>query len=75
MQSTMARAALKMSRSELSLLAGVKYTALIAFEGGKQVEPETVSVLKQTLEGHGAVFIDEPGKIGVVLRTLQPANV
>ena len=49
-----ARAALKLSRSDLSLTAGVRYTAVVVFEGGKSVAPEIVSALKQALEARGA---------------------
>ncbi len=51
-----ARAALKLSRSDLSLTAGVRYTAVVVFEGGKSVAPEIVSALKQALEARGADF-------------------
>jgi hypothetical protein len=52
----MARAAFTIGRSDLGLTAGVRYTAIVAFEGGKQISPETVAALKQALEDKGAVF-------------------
>ena len=69
-QCLMARAGLKKSRSDLALDAAKKYTAVVAFEAGKPVNPILIAELKQALEKHGAI-INEPGRVGVLL----PANL
>ncbi len=62
-----ARKLLKMSQIELAAETGLTTRTLIKFEGGGNVRPETVEVIREVLVARGIVFTNG-GEPGVKLR-------
>ena len=67
-QCRMARAALGWSLDDLAAKAGVARRSLAGFESGKPVRPETVEALRSALVTGGAVFVDQGGRVGVLVK-------
>ncbi|MDR2312615.1 MAG: helix-turn-helix domain-containing protein [Brucellaceae bacterium] len=61
-QCKMARTALKLGVRDLATLANVSQDTVSRFERGETLKSETVSLIQNTLENHGAIFIAENGE-------------
>lgn len=60
----MARAALKLSATDLSALASVGYATVARFETAKPVQAGNIAAMKAALEAAGAEFIPDGSPSG-----------
>ncbi|MDZ5454736.1 helix-turn-helix domain-containing protein [Labrys sp. ZIDIC5] len=72
-QCRMARIALNWGTRDLARNAGVSPDTVARFERGNQLKPQTIDLLRQTLEDAGIEFIPENGG-GVGVRLKKPAS-
>lgn len=67
-QCRMARAALGWSLDRLAAEASVARRSLASFEGGGAVRLETIEALRSALTTGGALFVEQEGRRGVLVR-------
>lgn len=67
MQCRMARAGLGWSLAELAVRSRIARRTIARFEAGEAVKLETVEALRTALIAGGAVFVEQAGKLGVLV--------
>lgn len=66
-QCRMARAGLGWSLDDLAAQSGIARRTVARFEAGEPVKLETVEALRSALVKGGAVFVEQAGKLGVLI--------